>query len=188
MAHPTINTTMKKALFLSLFALLALAVTLPAQTKYSTKTGTIKFSAESALSDAKAENHQVRVILDPTTKELAVSLLITSFEFEKALMQTHFNGDMDSEKYPKSTFSGKITSPESLTGSAEVVKVTVSGDLTIHGVTKKMESVAGTLQMANGKVTLHSEFKIDMTEFKVATRPGVQKTVTIKVDAVLNPA
>ena len=160
-----------------------------AQGKFNTKTGVVNFYAESALGDAKAENHQVRVVLDATTKEVAVSLLITSFEFEKALMQTHFNSDLDSEKFPKSTFSGKITSPASLTGiGTETVKITVTGDLVIHGQTKKLENVTGTLRLDNGKVVLHSEFSVDITDYKVSPRSGVDKVVKIVFDAVLNPA
>ena len=180
---------MKKSLFVLFVALMAAVVVLPAQGKFSSKTGTVKFEAQSAMSDAKAENHQVRAILDPASKEIAVSLLISSFEFEKALMQQHFNSDMESDKLPKSTFSGKITSPANLTSiGAEPSKLTANGELTVHGITKKLENVTGTIHMKEGKIVLHSEFSIIVTDYKVSPRSGVEKTVKIVFDAVLNPA
>ena len=168
--------------------MLAFSFGAQAQGKYNTKTATVKFYAKSALQDAKAENHQVRMVLDPATKEMAISLLITSFEFEKALMQTHFNSDMDSEKYPKSTFTGKIISPETMPTGGAAVEVKVKGDLMIHGVTKKLDGVVGTLQKTDGKITVHAEFNIDTKDYKVPTRTGVDNIVKITFDAVLNPA
>lgn len=173
-------------IFLSL--LLTLGVSTTFAQKVSTKTGTVKFMAESALNDAKAENHQVRVIYDQSTTDLAVSVLIKSFEFDKALMQTHFNADMESEELPKATFLGKVTSASKIDLSKDAKHdITVTGDLTIHGVAKKVTE-KGTLEVKGGKATIQGKFFINCDDFKVSTRAGVQKKVEITLDATLDPA
>jgi hypothetical protein len=156
--------------------------------KVSTKTGTVKFMAESALNDAKAENHQVRVIFDASTSDLAVSVLIKSFEFEKALMQTHFNADMESEEMPKATFTGKVTSATKINLATDGKhEITVTGDLTIHGNAKKITE-KGTLEVKGGNVIIHGVFFINCDDHKVSTRAGVEKKVQITLDATLEPA
>lgn len=179
---------MKKTLFTLSFLLVLGLSTLMGQGKYSTKTGTVKFMAESALNDAKAENHQARVIYDAATQDLAVSLLIKSFEFERALMQQHFNADMESEEFPKATFSGKVTSTTKIDlGKDGTHAITVSGELMIHGV-KKQITANGTMVVAGGKPRIQGKFTINCTDYGVKPRSGVSKTVEITVDATLDPA
>jgi polyisoprenoid-binding protein YceI len=179
---------MKKTLFILALLLMTVATTTFAQGKYSTKTGTVKFVAESALNDAKAENHQVRVIYDPATQDIAFSLLIKSFEFEKALMQTHFNADMESETYPKATFAGKVTAASKIDLAKDgSYAITVDGDLTIHGKTKKVQE-KGNLIVKGGKVQITGKFFILCPDYGVSPRSGVEKKVEISVDATLDPA
>ena len=61
------------------------------QEQYLTKNGVIKFFSSTPIEDIKAENNQVLSIIDTSTKKMAISILIKSFLFEKALMQEHFN-------------------------------------------------------------------------------------------------
>lgn len=174
---------MKKT-FLALLAFAFALNGLYAQ-KYSTRTGVVSFYAESSLKDAKAENHQARVIWDAGTQDLAVSLLIKSFEFEKALMQTHFNSDMESDTYPKATFLGKISRPAKISATtAGTHEITVSGTLTIHGVAQKVQT-QGTLTVKGGKIHISGKFTIDCNDYGVAPRTGVDENVDITIDAVL---
>src|SRR5215831_18259725 len=60
----------------------------------------------------KAVNARTRsatALLDTKTGGFVFSVLVKSFEFEKAAMQEHFNGQyMESDKYPKAEFKGAI--------------------------------------------------------------------------------
>src|SRR5690554_8148922 len=86
-----------------------------AQNKYFTKQGYISFYSHTPVEDIKAENNQVLSIIDFSTTEIAVTLLMKSFAFEKALMQEHFNENyVESDKYPKANFSGKIQNLEDI--------------------------------------------------------------------------
>ena len=77
--------------------------------KYITKNGKISFYSDAPMEKIEAHNSQVNAALDASTGDLVFRVLMKSFIFEKALMQEHFNEKyLESEKYPKSTFSGKV--------------------------------------------------------------------------------
>ena len=98
---------MKKTIFI-LFSVFFLNTSY-AQDKYLTTIGYMDFFSHSPLEDIKAVNHQVLSIIDFDTNEIVIHVLIKSFFFEKSLMQEHFNENyMESDKYPKAKFKGKI--------------------------------------------------------------------------------
>ena len=80
-----------------------------AQDKYFTKTGKISFYSKATLENIEAHNRSVTAVLDSKTGNVQFSVSIKGFEFEKALMQEHFNENyMESTTYPKAKFKGKI--------------------------------------------------------------------------------
>ena len=79
------------------------------QERYLTKNGAINFFSKTVLEDITADNNQVLSIVDATNGKMAISILMKSFLFKKALMQEHFNENyVESDKYPKATFTGTI--------------------------------------------------------------------------------
>ncbi len=141
--------------------------------KYMTKNGFIGFYSHTPLEDIKAENNQVAAVLDAGTGEMVFQVLIKSFHFEKALMEEHFNENyMESEKYPKSTFKGKITNLSSVNFSKNgTYDVTVEGDLTLHNVTNKVNA-KGTIEVITGGINANSKFNIAPEDYKIEI-PGV---------------
>ena len=74
-------------------------------------------------------------------------------------MQEHFNSDyMESDKFPKATFKGKIQEKVDLTKDG-AYPVNVSGDLTVHGVTKP-RTITGNVTVKGGIITMTSEFMV----------------------------
>src|ERR1700712_2531693 len=109
---------------------------------YMTRNGLIGFYSKMPLEDIKAENNQVYAVIDAGKKNLAFTLLVKGFLFEKALMQEHFNENyIESDKFPKAVFTGAYTG-DVPTGKDGVYNVTVKGSLTMHGVTKPLEAPA----------------------------------------------
>ena len=101
--------------------------------------GEIEFYTETVVSDIEAISDKAEVSLNLKTGEVSVSLDIKSFEFEYELMQEHFNEKyMESDKFPQSTFTGKILQNIS-EGIESEMTVDVTGKLTIHGVTKDIK-------------------------------------------------
>lgn len=155
-----------------LFFLLNVAFAVNAQ-KYMTKNGYIGFFSHTPMEDVKADNNQVAAILDISTGEMVFQALIKSFHFERALMEEHFNENyMESEKFPKANFKGKIINLASVnftkTGTYEV---TVEGDLTIHDTTNKI-STKGTVEVVTGGINASSKFNIVPEDYKISI-PGI---------------
>src|SRR6478672_5318268 len=116
--------------------------------KYKTTTGAIGFYSHATMEDITANNNQVTGLLESSTGELAYIVLIKSFEFSNSLMQSHFNDNyMQSDTYPKSTFSGKINNNSAINyGKNGDTDISVTGNLTIHGVTKNV-TANGTINV-----------------------------------------
>ena len=100
-------STMKQAIAILIFITLGMSGN--AQ-KYITKNGYIKFYSETPIETIEAHNRQVNSALDRETGDFVFKVLMRSFEFEKALMQEHFNENyVESENFPNATFKGKVT-------------------------------------------------------------------------------
>src|SRR5687767_244071 len=116
--------------------------------KYMTKTGHVSFFSKAPMENIEAHNNQVSSIINTANGELVFSLLMKSFNFEKALMQEHFNEKyVESEKFPKAEFKGKITNLSAIDFKKEGSQAAeVAGTLTIHGVTKDV-TAKGTVEV-----------------------------------------
>ncbi|RYG53814.1 MAG: YceI family protein, partial [Chitinophagaceae bacterium] len=81
-----------------------------------TKNGTISFHSHTLLEDIDAVNDHVLAVIDANKKSIAFSLLMKQFVFPRKLMQQHFNENyVESDKFPKATFSGAYTETADLT-------------------------------------------------------------------------
>jgi hypothetical protein len=174
-----------------LFSVLFLFLSANAQ-KYMTKNGYVGFFSHTAMEDIKGDNNQAAGVLDVATGEMVFQLLIKSFHFEKALMEEHFNENyMESEKYPKSTFKGRITNLASVDFSKPgKYDVTVEGDLNIHNVTNKI-SVKGTIEVVTGGVNASSKFNIVPEDYKInipgVVRDNIAKNLEVNVTMKYTP-
>jgi hypothetical protein len=163
---------MKKTTIVIMMLMIAMAV--DAQ-KYMTKSGYIGFYSHTPMEDVKADNNQAAGVLDIATGDMVFQALIKSFKFERALMEEHFNENyMESDKYPKASFKGKVTNLSSVSFSKTgIYDVTVEGDLTIRDVTKKI-SVKGTLEVVAGGINGVSKFNVVPEDYNISI-PGVVK-------------
>jgi hypothetical protein len=168
---------------------LAITTAAGAQNRYFTKTGHIDFYSHTSIEDIKAVNDQVTSFLDISTGDLVFSVLNRSFQFEKPLMQEHFNENyMESEKYPKSSFDGKIKDLKGIDFTkAGKYPVKVSGKLVIHGVTRDIES-AGTLTVEKDKIVGESVFAVVPEDYGIQIPAVVRQkfadnmTITVKMN------
>jgi YceI-like domain len=181
---------MKKTTLFILMALLT-TVTIFGQ-QYFTRSGHITFLSEAIEETIVAHNYQATSVLDIETGEIVFSMLIKGFEFEKALMQEHFNEKyLESDKFPKATFDGRITNLGEVDFSKDgVYEVFINGKLTIHGEVKEIET-KGTLEVKDGKIMGKSSFPATIDDFKIKipdmVRNNIAKIVEIKVDVVYEP-
>ncbi len=170
-----------------LFSIVLLTATLANAQKYMTKAGTIKFSSDSPMEKIEGTNHQVNSALDYSTGNFVFRALILGFEFEKPLMQEHFRENyMETEKFANSTFNGKVTNIKEVNLTKDgVYKVTVEGDLTIHGVTNKVKE-SGTLEVKGGKIIGKSTFFVAPKDYNIKIPAAVIKNIAASIQVDVN--
>ena len=172
--------------------LLFMSVTSGAQDKFYTKTGKITFFSSAPMEDIEAINKTVTAVVDSKTGDVQFSVLMKGFEFKKALMQEHFNEKyIESDKYPKADFKGQITNNSAVNYTVDgSYNATVKGKLTIHGVTKDVET-PGTVVVKSGKVTVKAVFNILIADYNITVpnihRDNISKSIKITVDCLLEP-
>lgn len=171
---------------LVILAVLASATfTLNAQ-KYFTKTGTVKFTSTTTLEDIKAENRKVYSMLDSVTGALEFSMLIKGFDFPNDEMEKHFNETyLESDKYPKATFKGKITDISKINFTKDgSYTVSYTGKLTIKDVTKDITGQA-TFVIKGGKITATSKIEVSPAAYKIdipgSAAANIAKVITVDI-------
>lgn len=147
---------------------------------FSTKKGSIKFVSPTDA-DVSAINNEVSSKIS-ATGDIRFSLLFKGFQFKYAEMQTHFNEEyVESEKYPRASFTGTIQNIKSIDFSKEgKYTAKVVGTLTMHGVTKPVQTSA-ILTIGKGKIAATATMSINMSDFKIDA-----SAVTEKVDLEIN--
>lgn len=174
-----------KNLYIILICLLLVNIT-NAQDRFLTKNGEITFFSSAPMEDIKADNNQVLSIIEAPSGKIAISILMKSFMFEKALMQEHFNENyVESDKYPKAIFKGTILKFDNLNETA--TKVEVKGAITIHGKTKEI-IVPATITRAKKSILLEGEFNLKVADFDIKIPKVVAKNIAkdIKVTFQFN--
>jgi hypothetical protein len=168
-------------------AIMIIAATLSTQAqKFYTKNGNISFNSKTDIEKIAAISNQVMAVIVPATGDMQFSVLVNTFHFEKALMEEHFNETyMESSKYPKASFKGKITDLTKVNFTKDgTYAVTVSGDMTMHNVTQKT-TTPGTVTIKGGKISATSQFIIKLADYKIdvpkVVRNNISETVTINV-------
>ena len=176
-----------------LLPFLLLAVTIAfGQSKYMTKSGSMSFEAsQPTFEPIEAKHSVVSALLNAETGELAVLALVRGFRFPLALMEEHFNENyIESHQYPKTSFKGKISDFDQTTLSEQPQTVKLTGELSIHGVTKAI-TVPATITQTDERITLASSFSVKTSDFGIEipslVRKQIDENVQIEVSLPLQP-
>ncbi len=158
--------------------------------KYLTREAYLKFFGSTPIENIEAVTNQASSVIDVTTNEVVFQVLLNSFTFEKALMQEHFNENyVESEKYPKCVFKGKIKEAVSLSKTG-TYKVTIAGSMTLHGVTRPIE-VSADITVEKSTIKLMSTFVIVPEDYEIiipgAVRDKIAKSMEVTVKAAYKP-
>jgi len=117
----------------------------------------------------KAENKTVIGAVDFTTGDVAFEAAVKNFSFSNPKIQEHFNGAnwMNSDQFPKFTFTGKVDNIKKIKVSKNgVYKVKVNGILTIKNVSKQCEA-KGTATVTDGKINVVADLKISLADYGI---------------------
>lgn len=167
-----------KKFILSVAYILVTMVIVYGQAKYISRTGQATIYSHTVAEDISATNNTVTGLINPKTGDIAISVPVQSFQFEKALMQEHFNNSnfMDSKSFPKINFKGKIANLASINFTKDGgYDAEISGDLTIKGTTKPINEKAH-ITIKDGKISVHSKFVVkDIGSYGVGKPKGSKK-------------
>lgn len=168
---------MKRVLITFVFAVLSVMLA-TAQSRYVTHTGKATIYSHTVAEDITADNNNVTGVIQPETGEIAISVPVQSFQFEKALMQEHFNQPnfMDSKQYPKINLKGKISNLSAIDFSKDgTYDAHITGDLTIRGTARPINEKAH-ITIKEGRVSVHCNFTInDISSYGVGKPMGKKK-------------
>ena len=176
---------------IALLAVLIIAANISYAQRYYSKTAHTRFFSHTSAEDIKADNYKCEIVLDKTTGAVQFSSLIKMFEFEKALMQEHFNENyLESDTYPKATFKGKGDFSKVNFAADGTYSVNVAGQVNMHGVTKDVSAVAN-FKVSGGKIEGSTKFYINPKDYNVkipdVVKGQISEKIEVTVKATLQP-
>ena len=154
--------------------------------KVSTRSGFVKFFSDAPVEDITAENNQVSSILNLEDGSFAFLVPIKAFQFEKALMQEHFNENyMESGKFPSASFKGSIADYTKIDLSKDA-KYTLQfkGTMTVHGESQEITKEV-ILVVKGGKVSVQAEFLLKCSDYGIeiptAKKDNISNEISVTV-------
>ena len=154
----------------SLVLLMSLSAFSQSNGKLKSSKSHIKFYSHTAVEDIEANNYATVSTIDKETGEVVFSVPMQSFEFEKSLMQKHFNQDnfLDTKTYPKSKLVGTIKNIDEVDFTRDgEYQANVEGELSIKGETKSI-SETGTITVKGNNIAVRSKFNVTLADFGIS--------------------
>lgn len=189
---------MRNHMFLStlLLALLTVAFTASnacAQTgRYLTRYGLTTLFSATPVIDIEARNTKTAAVIDLNTGQVAVSLQMSEFQFERSLMQQHFNESyLETDQYPKAIFTGRLVDyqPGALQPGTKLT-IIVKGELSMHGRLRPLTTPVW-LEMKDGHLTGTTRFVIAPADYDIEiptiVRDHIAKAVDVSITLICDP-
>ncbi len=157
--------------------------------KYILEKSTASFFSHASIEDIAGKNEKVAGLYNTSTNDIAFSIPIKEFQFAKSLMQEHFNEKyLESDKYPKSTFQGKVTGFDIHTNQSQ--QAIAKGKLTIHGQTKDVE-VPGTIEKQGDRLVFKAKFIVKLEDYNIEIPQllwqNIAEQVEVEIDFMFKP-
>jgi polyisoprenoid-binding protein YceI len=192
-----------------IISLAALAVSVQAQAKSRTYTIVASessvwvFAAKAGLFSALAHDHEIGVKsftgtvvmpeagassgsleLDVNAQSLVVLDKKASEEDKKKISDSMHGEVLESAKHPKITFKSVSIGDVKLAGEG-TFSFTVNGDLTLHGVTKRI-AVPVTAKITAQQLRASGKYTLKQTDFGIKPYSAAGGTVKVKNEVVIN--
>jgi len=182
---------MKKLSLLTAVLFFTLSFIIQAQERYVSSKTHIKFFSTTPVEDIEAHNYASVSTIDRSTGEVVFSVPIQSFEFEKAMMQQHFNNEhfLESNVYPKSKFKATITNLDQIDFTKDgEYRAEIQGEMTIKDKTNPLKD-SGTITVQGQTLTVNALFNLTLADFGITfdesdmVSKKIGKTVEVTVEA-----
>ena len=159
----------------------------------STKTQ-VKFFSTTPAEDIEANNTATVSTINTQTGDVVFSVPMQAFEFEKSLMQKHFNQDkfLDTKAHPKAKLTAKITNLSDIDFAKDgTYEADVEGALTIKGETQTIRE-KGTVTVKGKNIAVKSAFHVTLADYGIAFEKGkpstnIAETVEVTINAEYQP-
>lgn len=152
--------------------------------RYTIDQSEITFFSEAPIENIDATHTTASSLFDSASGEIAFIIPIKDFEFDKSLMKEHFNEKyMESEKFPKATFQGKITGYSMSKSGAQAVEA--HGKLTIHGETKEV-NIPGTLEVDGSILSMKSSFVVELADYRIKIPKLLWQNIAEHIEVKVN--
>lgn len=150
----------------------------------------IRFFSSTPAEDIEAHNYSATSTINTGNGNVAFSVPMQGFEFDKRLMQRHFNQDkfLDTQQFPTARLVGTITNLDAIDFSSNgKYDAIIEGELTIKGVTNKIRE-NGTVTVNGNVVTAESVFDVTLADYGIEFTRGrpasnIAGTVEVTVHA-----
>ena len=148
--------------------------------------GNIYFKSDAPLELIEARSSELKGLVDFSKNTFAFSVPIVSFKgFNSSLQREHFNENyMESEKYPRASFSGRIIEDVDLSNDGEHV-IRAKGKLLIHGVEQE-RIIRATISVKEKAVTITSNFTVLLQDHNIAIPKVVQQKIAEEIFVEIN--
>lgn len=180
---------LKIILSAALISIGLVAFAIPEGKLVSSKTH-IKFYSHTVVEDIEAHNYAAVSTINTETGVVVFSVPMQGFEFEKSLMQKHYNSSkfLDTKAFPKAKLKARIINISDINFTKDgIYKAKLEGNLTIKDVSKSVEMEA-TITITGNKIEVDSKFNIKLVDYGVTFVKGkpasnIAKTVEVTVIA-----
>jgi len=160
-------------------------------TIYLCENGKVNFISDAPLEIIKADSDELIGVLNTAERSFSFRVASRSFEgFNSSLQRTHFNEDyMESERFPNSTFKGKIIEEVDLSKPG-TYSVRAKGVLTIHGVSFD-RIIRSNIEVTNNRIDVNSDFTVFIDDHDI-TIPSIlnkkiAEEISVKIKLTLQP-
>lgn len=151
--------------------------------KYAAEKSFVRFFSQATLEDITADNTKGTSLFNNDTREIVFSIPIHEFQFAKSLMKEHFNERyMESEKYPRSTFQGRIEGYDPEVRRKQ--DATAVGVLTIHGQARDVR-IPGTIERQGEKLIMKAKFVVRLEDYQITIPQILWQNIAEQVEVTV---
>lgn len=148
----------------------------------SNRASSMTFTSNAELELISAKTDKVQGLIDPATNKFAFSVDVSTFQgFNSQLQREHFNEKyMESDKFPKARFSGKIIEPIDLSADGSY-DVRAKGELEIHGQ-KQTRIIKSKVTVQNRVVRIESNFFVPLADHNISIPSIVRQKIATEIE------
>ena len=142
----------------------------------------MSFTSNAELELIKASSTDTQGIVDPATNQFAFSVPVSSFKgFNTDLQRQHFNDNyMESSKYPKASFTGKIIEQVNYSHDS-VYTIRAKGELDIHGQ-KQTRIIKAKLTIRKNDIQIDTDFNVPLADHNISIPRIVSQKIATEID------